>query len=361
MWPSRAARRFSATGGERDEEKWKPVFRSNSTLVLKNRSRWFWIDSIQNHRDLSGIGSLTQSPQPSSATFGTPKLEAALARIVDHLKSKPSRTWSIIVTFYGDAIVPRGGSVWLGTLLEFFKALDVEEGVVRTAMSRLAADGWIERNRVGRKSFYRLAEKGLSTFQAATEHIYYAKAPEWTGRFDFVLPVNGAGRDALRAELEAHGYGSALPGLWLMPEGASLPEISAPALRLTAQADAAASRQLVAQAWPLEQIGEAYRRFVDLFSPLDAALAARTVFSPVDAVLARILLIHEYRRIILRDPILPLALLPEDWPGRSARDLCAGLYHKLLPASERWIDENMLTEDGAAPRPAAQFYERFRP
>jgi len=44
----------------------------------------------------------------------------------------------------------RGGSVWLGTLLEFFKTLDIDSGVVRTAMSRLATDGWLERNKVGR-------------------------------------------------------------------------------------------------------------------------------------------------------------------------------------------------------------------
>ncbi|MFG1316914.1 phenylacetic acid degradation operon negative regulatory protein PaaX, partial [Xanthobacter autotrophicus] len=39
----------------------------------------------------------------------------ALDLILDHVRAEPSRTWSIIVTIYGDAIVPRGGSVWLGT------------------------------------------------------------------------------------------------------------------------------------------------------------------------------------------------------------------------------------------------------
>src|SRR5258705_3482124 len=62
-----------------------------------------------------------------------------LARIVEQLKREPSRTGSIVITVFGDAIVPRGGSVWLGTLLEFFKGLDIDSGVVRTAMSRLSA------------------------------------------------------------------------------------------------------------------------------------------------------------------------------------------------------------------------------
>src|SRR5690348_13934896 len=109
---------------------------------------------------------------------------AALSRIIQQLKCEPSRTGSIVITVFGDAIVPRGGSVWLGTLLGFFAALDIDSGVVRTAMSRLAADGWLEREKVGRNSFYRLAEKGRETFDTATRHIYDPQASDWTGRLD---------------------------------------------------------------------------------------------------------------------------------------------------------------------------------
>src|SRR3974390_13897 len=91
-----------------------------------------------------------------------------LDRIIEELKREPSRTGSIVITVFGDAIVPRGGSVWLGTLLEFFKTLDIDSGVVRTAMSRLAADGWLEREKVGRNSFYRLGGRGRGALQAAT-------------------------------------------------------------------------------------------------------------------------------------------------------------------------------------------------
>jgi phenylacetic acid degradation operon negative regulatory protein len=49
-----------------------------------------------------------------------------LARIIDQLKREPSRTGPIDITLVGDAIVPRGGSVWLGTLLEFFGTSDVQ-------------------------------------------------------------------------------------------------------------------------------------------------------------------------------------------------------------------------------------------
>src|SRR4051795_12207530 len=100
------------------------------------------------------------------------RMPPPLARIIQQLKREPSRTGSIVITVFGDAIVPRGGSVWLGTLLEFFERLDIDSVVVRAGMSRLAADGWLSREMVGRNSFYRLADKGRQTFEAATRHIY---------------------------------------------------------------------------------------------------------------------------------------------------------------------------------------------
>src|SRR4051812_29509922 len=129
-----------------------------------------------------------------------------LARIVDQLKREPSRTGSIVVTVFGDAIVPRGGSVWLGTLLEFFKSLDIDGGVVRTAMSRLAADGWLERNRIGRNSFYRLAAKGRHTFDAATRQIYDPPPSDWTGRFELLLIGGSEDREASRDALKNAGF-----------------------------------------------------------------------------------------------------------------------------------------------------------
>src|SRR5258708_20303731 len=97
--------------------------------------------------------------------------QSPLARIVEQLKREPSRTGSIVITVFGDAIVPRGGSVWLGTLLEFFGTLDIDAGVVRTAMSRLAADGWLEPHKVGPKNFFPFVKKGRQTFHPPPKHI----------------------------------------------------------------------------------------------------------------------------------------------------------------------------------------------
>src|SRR3954463_5439538 len=248
-----------------------------------------------------------------------------LARIIQQLKREPSRTGSIVITVFGDAIVPRGGSVWLGPLLEFFKGLDIDSGVVRTAMSRLAADGWLERRKIGRNSFYRLAKKGRQTFDTATRHIYDPQPSDWTGRFELLLIGSSEDRDASREALKNAGFGSPLPGVWVAPSGVPIPEEAAAAIRLEVSAEDDSGRRLLSESWPLDRTADAYLKFIRTFEPLRERLSEDGALSDSEAFTARILLIHSYRRVVLRDPLLPPALLPSDWPGRAARQLCGSV------------------------------------
>ena len=285
---------------------------------------------------------------------------APLGEILRHLRAEPSRTWSVIITVFGDAIVPRGGSVWLGTLVRFFAALGSNDGVVRTAMSRLAADGWLERSRVGRNSFYHLTEKGRVTFRQATAHIYGAHARHWNGRFEMLLIGNTRERESARPQLLTAGFGAVAPGVWVAPAGAPVPHLTREVLHLDAGCDLATARTLAKACWPLERTAAAYARFLTLFTPFEGALDAAMPTPEIDAFVARILLIHEYRRIILRDPTLPLELLPPAWPGVAARELCGRLYHRLLPASERWLDRHGRSAAGKLPAAGPELARRFQ-
>jgi hypothetical protein len=66
----------------------------------------------------------------------------------------------------------------------------------------------------------------------------------------------------------------------------------------------------------------------------------------------RIVLIHDYRRLLLRDPELPDILLAAEWPGQKARLLCKELYRRLAPASERHLDRCLVLADGTIPPPS---------
>jgi phenylacetic acid degradation operon negative regulatory protein len=115
------------------------------------------------------------------------------------------------------------------------------------------------------------------------------------------------------------------------------------ALLLTARADLPTARRLAARAWPLDQVAARYQDFLARF-PADPG-----PLGDLEALIARMLLIQEYRRIVLRDPHLPADLLPAAWPGAAARSLCAGLYAAMLPGSERWLDEHGVCETGPLP------------
>ena len=78
------------------------------------------------------------------------------------------------------------------------------------------------------------------------------------------------------------------------------------------------------------------------------------------ACLARILLIHDFRRFLLRDPELPDVLLPPGWPGNQARLLCKEIYRRLLAPSERHLDQCLQLANGDMPAASRLLLRRFQ-
>ncbi|MBV5271240.1 MAG: phenylacetic acid degradation operon negative regulatory protein PaaX, partial [Afipia sp.] len=221
------------------------------------------------------------------------------------------------------------------------------------------ADGWLDRDKVGRKSFYKLAKSGREQFEAAVTHVYNPHASDWAGRFELLLIGNGADREASRTALAEAGFGSPMPGVWVAPSAAHLPPIVAGAIRLEVSADGAMGQRLVQASWSLERTAESYREFMKTFAPLENWIGGADAITPADAMLARVLLIHHYRRVILRDPLLPSVLLPPAWPALEARALCARLYQALLPASESWLDAHGESATGPLQPPGPELDRRF--
>jgi phenylacetic acid degradation operon negative regulatory protein len=65
-------------------------------------------------------------------------------------------------------------------------------------------------------------------------------------------------------------------------------------------------------------------------------------------------LVHDFRRLLLRDPMLPPSLLPARWLGSKARALFKSLYALLLPASERHLDLHLMVAGDVTPSADAQ-------
>jgi phenylacetic acid degradation operon negative regulatory protein len=250
------------------------------------------------------------------------------------------RIASFIVTVWGDAVAPRGGSLWLGSLQAILDRFGCTPGQVRTAMSRLTEEGWLARNRVGRHSFYRLGPRGEASFAAAAARIYAARTPPWDGTLRLALLAEPAAREALASLGFGQLPGGAMLGVagdpTLLPKGVPI--------LLGQPRTAEEARLLALRAWPLEPLAEGYARFLDAVAPLAEAAIPREEALPL-----RLLLVHEWRRLVLRDPLLPAPLLPEDWPGTRARAAAAALYARLTPDAEAWLDAEGRNEDGALP------------
>ena len=177
----------------------------------------------------------------------------------------------------------------------------------------------------GRRSAYALTLEGQREFLMAAPRIYGAPPTEWDGRLRLAFPDAGADRSGL----DAAGFALLAPGVLVGPG-----EAPAGVAALTAEGSAATLRMLAERAWPLERLREAYVRFSETFGDLSPGPEV----CPLDAMAARITLIHAWRRIALRDPGLPPALLPPDWPGAGARALCVSLYGAFCRPSEAWLD-----------------------
>jgi phenylacetic acid degradation operon negative regulatory protein len=282
-------------------------------------------------------------------------LSAPVAALLDQFhQRRPLRAWSLIVTIYGDAILPRGGSLWLGSLIDIMALFRIDAGHVRTAMSRLSADGWLNREKIGRNSYYRLSRTGEGGFRDAMRRVYFTERRRETVQLRLALLGPGVDdRATVRPELEKAGFAALSPTVYVAVRAGTV-EIDGVFL-VTIPADDT-TRGIAATAWKLAPLAEAYRGFIARYTPLAASSRAP---KGDDALVARTLLIHDFRRIVLRDPALPAALLPADWPEPEARALAARIYRQVAPAADRYLDSQALNEAGALPPPDTGFAKRF--
>ena len=307
-------------------------------------------------------------PAKSPALFVT-RTNALVARF---RRKRPLRGGSLLVTVLGDAIAPRGGTIALGSLIRLAIPFGLTERLVRTSIGRLANEQWVSFERSGRASFYSLTTHGRARFAEATQRIYGAPPQDWDGLWTLVIvpPSLKKLRDDLRDELLWLGFGQVTPGVFAHPtykESAirsRLDELQSAGQLIVMQGSVlteAATASLVAMGWDLGELARRYRRFIEMFSPVATALDAAGNAPLIGdvAFILRTLLLHEYRKIHLRDPMLPAALLPADWVGTDAQQLCRDLYAKVFAASEQYLSETVQTQAGALPAPATEIFHRF--
>ena len=274
-------------------------------------------------------------------------------------RRKPVRAGSLIITLYGDAIVPRGGSLSLSDITRIMQLFRIDNGHVRTAISRLTTEKWLERKKVGRNTFYRLSKAGEGEFAAATKRIYFSRKAEAPSSIRLAL-LNGEAKNRAcqRKALEDAGFAAFNAMTYVYAGSAPAPK-SAKGIQLLDAPVSAEAFEILRASYNLDALAARYRDFIELFRKLREALARKAALGDADALVVRLLLIQEFRRIVLREPALPSSMLPTGWPGEEARRAAGDIYSKVLQGFERELDLCQADETHKLPKPNSSLTQRF--
>jgi phenylacetic acid degradation operon negative regulatory protein len=254
----------------------------------------------------------------------------------------PVNARSALFDLYGDHLRHRGGQAPVAALIRLLAALDIAAPAVRTAVSRMVRQGWLEPVRLDSGPGYALTPKATNRLDEAGARIYRTRDQEWDGRWHLLVlgqPVERSVRERVRGGLALLGYASLSDNTWLGPRESEEVDALLAAENLHAHRFVARLEgdpvQLAAGTWDLDGLGRAYDRW-----RADAErLVAEAGDSPSDelAFAVRSRLVHEWRKFLFSDPGLPRELLPAKWPGEEAAALFDAEARRLLPGAQRFV------------------------
>lgn len=245
---------------------------------------------------------------------------------------KKSSAGALVVDLLGDFTRVGGRALWLKSLVSYGEDLGIPGPTMRVTLARLRERGWFEVTREGRESLYRISSAGLRAIREGALRFRGAEAEPWSGEWSMVIYTvpesDRQVRDELRKQLVWHGFGSLAPATWIRARSGNDDIFTATASLSTAKLTVmttrtdgiAADRALVERCWDLHDLGAAYDAYVrelrmSMPEMHEAALEATS------ALVARVNLVHTFRRLVWRDPQIPVELQPPGWQGAEARRL----------------------------------------
>ena len=266
-----------------------------------------------------------------------------------HAAGAPSAR-GLLFTLLGEFVLPGGGTAWTSAVLAAFARLGIEEKTTRQALMRTAASGWLDAEKAGRRTRWRLTGSAQKMLTEGADRIYSFAGPaeSWDGRWLLVyarIPESDRrARHVVRSRLSWAGFGSLGPGLWISPHPGRENEaisvlreagVAADAHVFVARRSGLAEVQvMVAEAWDLGAIEEQYEAFLEEFRAA----------APADVLARQIELVHAWRRFPAVDPALPRELLPARWSGLKAAQLFADRHQRWSAGAKReWTRLNDLS------------------
>jgi phenylacetic acid degradation operon negative regulatory protein len=206
------------------------------------------------------------------------------------------KVWSLLVTLFGDAAMAEETRLSGPALHKMLAPLGIQPEALRVSLHRLRKDGWVISERQGRVGLHGLSDHGRAKTKEVAGRIYGAAPPAQRNWFLVVQPEgNYPPKQGLSLGFGRH----------LCLEKAPSPALSA-------------RWRGPVPAWVRERVLPP--GLEDDFAALNALLApAAEPTCNAEAALLRLLILHHWRRLVLRTPPLAESLLGPDWTGGECR------------------------------------------
>lgn len=250
------------------------------------------------------------------------------------------RVWSLIVTIFGDLAQASGDAISGPLLSRLTGLMGVKPEAMRVALHRLRKDGWIESTREGRASTHFLTAYGRAQSAAASPRIYGGGTP-LSDQWHLLIAGDGAGAARLEAFLQSDDY-IALGAQAALAPG---PLPADHAGLLGAETEAVAVPDWLREQICPEALMQVYADCHAAFDTVLDRLRQGALDSAVEAAALRGLVVHSWRRIVLRHPDLPPEFFPADWPGVAARARFGLIMAELAVPDLAELEQAILTHD----------------
>src|SRR5690348_1443762 len=142
-----------------------------------------------------------------------------LSYVKAHCHNEPSmQARSALFDLYGDHLRSRGGRAPVAALVRLLSSLDIAAPAVRTAISRMVRQGWLEPVRLPTGRGYLLTPRARKWLDDAASRIYRTRETGWDGRWDLLVletPAHRSARERLRNGLSFLGYAPLADSTWI--------------------------------------------------------------------------------------------------------------------------------------------------
>ena len=219
------------------------------------------------------------------------------------------RVWSFLVTIFGDLARSDSDRIDGRVLTQLTDRIGIKPQAVRVALHRLRNDDWITSTKTGRSASYQLTRKGRSETLAVAPLIY-SSLDQMPRGVQIAIPQTTHATE--KDTLSQAGFVQLATRVFVGSAHAVAPETAW--VVTTQNAPEWLRQEIVPRDWT--------KGFADLSAVLEAHAPSEmrpAQNDPMTDAVLRVLIVHQWRRLVLRHPHLPPSVTGPDWSGHACR------------------------------------------